>query len=434
MIDRLHELSAVDAAALIRHGEIRSVELVQSCLDRIAAREHTVGAWAWLDPDHALAQARERDAKAPRGPLHGVPVAVKDIIDTADQVTTYGSVLYVDHRPAADAVCVERLRRAGAVILGKTVTTEFALFAPGKTANPLDPARTPGGSSSGSAAAVADRMVPLALGTQTAGSVVRPASFCGIFGLKPTYGSFDVTGVKAVSASLDTLGHFARTTQDLTLLARVLADDPSRFDPLPRGAGRGPRVGFARTAQWSQAEPDTAERIEAAVEALFSGTSVQEVTLPDDFAGLVQAQTTIMLREAVGALAAERERGTEHLTDKLLDVLDAGERISDEEYEAAVRLAARCRARLPEVMADCAVLLAPAAIGEAPTGLESTGDPLFCRAWTLLGTPTVAVPGLTGPNRLPLGVQLIGLPDRDAMAIAAAEWIAPRLGGSVGAA
>lgn len=423
----LHELNAADVAALVRDGEIRSVELVQSCLDRIAAREPTVGAWAWLDPERALDQARERDRQAPRGPLHGVPVAVKDIIDTADQGTTYGSVLYADHRPAIDAVCVQRLRRAGAVVLGKTVTTEFALFAPGKTANPLDPGRTPGGSSSGSAAAVADLMVPLALGTQTAGSVVRPAAFCGIFGLKPTFGSFDVTGVKAVSASLDTLGHFARTAEDLALLAGVLADEPGRFDIGGLDVIRTPRIGFARTAQWSRAEPATRARIEAAVAGLAASTEVKEVALPDEFAGLVEAQMTIMHREAAHALAEERERASDQLSDKLLEVLDAGDQISDAQYEAAQDLARRCRQRLPEVMADRDVLLAPAVTGEAPTGLESTGDPLFCRAWTLLGAPTVAVPGLTGPSALPLGVQVIALRGRDVTALAAAGWTAQGL-------
>lgn len=215
--NRLHELSVTRAAALIAAGELDSQTLVKACLDRIAEREDAVRAWQLVDPKAALRQARERDASGPRGPLRGVPVGIKDVIDTADLTTRYGSSIYDGHR-VRDAACVARLRAAGAVILGKTVTTEFAVFNPGSTRNPLDPARTPGGSSSGSAAAVADRMVPLALGTQTAGSVVRPASFCGVFGFKPTFASVDRAGVKPLGASLDTVGWFARTGEDLALV------------------------------------------------------------------------------------------------------------------------------------------------------------------------------------------------------------------------
>jgi Asp-tRNA(Asn)/Glu-tRNA(Gln) amidotransferase A subunit family amidase len=385
--------------------------LVQACLDRIAEREPVVGAWAHLDPEAALAQARARDAEPPRSPLHGVPVGVKDIIDTADLPTEQGSSIHAGRRPDADAVCVRRLREAGGVVLGKTVTTEFATYQPAKTVNPLDPSRTPGGSSSGSAAAVADGMVPLALGSQTAGSTIRPASFCGVLGFKPTHGAVDLAGVLQLSARLDTIGLFAREPRDLALLAGAL---------LPPGSARQdpPRLAFARTAHWEQADASGRAAVERAAELL----SAEEIELPAEFAGLPAAQETVMAVDAARSLAFEREHHRDLLSEPLQTLLDTGLATSEEAYAAALSLTGRCRARLRDVMAGFDAILTPASLGEAPVGLDSTGDPLFCRAWTLLGTPAVSVPGMRGESGMPIGVQLVARPGEDHALLGVAAW------------
>lgn len=420
------ELSATSAAAAIAAGELSSTALVQACLDRIAERDGVVGAWQVLDPEAALRAARQRDATAPSGPLHGVPVAVKDLIDTADLPTRYGSDIYSGHRPAIDAACVARLRAAGAVVLGKTVTTEFAAFSPGRTANPLDPARTPGGSSSGSAAAVADRMVPIALGTQTAASIVRPASFCGVFGMKPTFGSVDRSGVKPLAPSLDTVGWFARTPEDLALVGRVLTGARGaevRAAPLPER----PRIGFVRTPQWPQADASTRERLQQAVHRLATDADVREISLPGPFDGLVEAQTMVMEREAALALDAEWREHRSQLSEQLREMLARGRALPEAVYEQAKELAADCRGRLDGLFADVDFLLAPSAVGEAPRGLDRTGDPVFARMWTLLGVPAVSVPGLVGPAGMPLGVQVLAASGGDERAVDAAAWLEPRL-------
>jgi amidase len=417
MTTALADLHAAAAADAIRAGELSSEALVQACLERIAEREPTVHAWKHVDPEAALAQARARDAEAPGGPLHGVPVGVKDLIDTAGQPTEYGSPIYADRRPGPDAECVVRLRSAGAVILGKTVTTEFALFHPGPTTNPHDPTRTPGGSSSGSAAAVADRMVPLALGTQTAASIVRPASFCGVFGLKPTYGAVPTGGVKVLSPSLDTIGPFARDAGDLAIALAVLTDHQVAVPADP------PRVAWVRTYEWDQASAETRQ----VIEALAGDLALPEVTLPDDFARLVAAQAAIMESEVAHHLGPERREHGDQLSAKLRKVLASGDQVTAGQLHAAHDVARRCRAQLPALFLDADVLLAPSVVGEAPVGIDATGDPLFCRIWTLLGTPTVAVPGLRGPAGLPLGIQVVAPPGEDALAIGAAQWLADRL-------
>jgi Asp-tRNA(Asn)/Glu-tRNA(Gln) amidotransferase A subunit family amidase len=418
MHDRLHELTATEAASAIRAGEVTSTEVVAACLDRIAEREQQVRAWAHIDGEVALAAARRRDAQEPVGPLHGVPVGVKDLIDTADAPTAYGSPIHAGHRPATDAVCVRRLRDAGAVILGKTVTTEFALFHPGPTANPCDLTRTPGGSSSGSAAAVADHMAPVALGTQTAGSIVRPASFCGIYGYKPTFGDIDTTGVRPIGPSLDTLGPLATSVEDLALTAGVMAGGvPLAVPSLP------PPVAFARTHQWDRATPATRDALTALAERL----ALPQVTLPDEFAGLADAQALIMDAEAAVALDIEHRTQPERLSDELRDLLARGRAVSRDDLREARASAERCRSALPTVFAEHPVLLVPSAIGEAPVGLGATGDPVFCRMWTLLGTPAVAVPGLTGPDGLPLGFQVVADRHRDSAALSAARWLGAQL-------
>lgn len=418
--------SAVAAAAAIRDGQLTSEQLVSDCLAVVTAHEPQLRAWAHLDVDGALAQARQRDSEAPRGPLHGVPVGIKDILDTADLPTEHGSPIHAGRRPSRDATAVARLREAGAVVLGKTVTTEFALFHPGSTTNPHDPARTPGGSSSGSAAAVAAGTVPLAVGTQTAGSVVRPASFCGVVGGKPTVGAVPTDGVKPCAPTLDTVGAFARDVEDVALALGVMAGDVERFRPA-RLADR-PRIGFCRTPQWDQLEPTTRARLQDAAEVLAGHADVVEVTLPPAFAGLVEAQMTIMGVEARSALAWERTTHPELLSEQLRDYLeDAGER--EDDYQAALDLAERCRAQLPGVLGDPGIVLAPSVLGEAPP-IETTGDPLLCRMWTLLGTPTVAVPGLHGPQGLPLGVQVLAAPGHDDLALAGAAFVIDVLAGA----
>lgn len=410
--------SVVELAGLLRAGELGAAELTKACLDAIDAREGELHAWAHLDPEVALTRARELDQlpAGERGPLHGIPVGVKDIIDTADLPTEYGSPIYADHRPGADAEVVARLRAAGAVILGKTVTTEFALFHPGPTTNPHDSSRTPGGSSSGSAAAVGAGTVPLALGTQTAGSVVRPASFCGVVGVKPTFGAIPTRGVKPASPALDTVGIFTRDVagaEHVLGVLGVLAGTPSAT-----GTPDRLRVGVARTPEWDLLPADTFTRIERAIDAL----RVHEIELPAPFVGLVEAQTCVMNVEVTHALADERTYHYEQLSPALRERLAVGDRATWA-YDAARAHVERCRGLLSILFASVDVLVAPSVLGEAPPLEEGTGDPVLCRAWTAIGTPAVSVPGLTGPAGLPLGIQVIAPPGRDVLALAGAQQI-----------
>jgi amidase len=423
-----NELTVVEAAARIAAGTLTAEALTRACLDRIGEREDAVGAWHFLDRDLALAQARALDGSPRRGPLHGIPVGVKDIIDTADMPTAYGSTLYAGHRPPWDASCVALARRAGAVILGKTVTTVFAYFDPGKTANPRNTDHTPGGSSSGSAAAVADDMVPLAFGTQTAGSVIRPASYCGIVGYKPTYGLLDRTGIKPLAPSLDTLGVMARAVGDAALFVAVLSGRTG-LRPSPPPAAP-PRIGLCRTHQWPQAEDEARAALEEAASRLSdAGADIREIELPEAFAGLADAHHMIMAHEASQAFAHERLRHESELTEKLRELLDAGSAISPEAYDTARTVAAGCRARLETVFGDRDALLCPSTPGEAPRGHASTGRPVFNSVWTLLGVPCITLPGFSGPRGLPVGVQLVGRVWDDARLLAAAAWAEPRIGG-----
>jgi Asp-tRNA(Asn)/Glu-tRNA(Gln) amidotransferase A subunit family amidase len=419
----LHELTGVEAAQAIVAGTITSEALVSACLERITAREESVRAWEYLDPEAALAQARARDRSSTRGPLHGVPVGIKDLIDTSDMPTSYGSPIYAGYQPAWDAASVALLRVAGAVILGKTVTTEFAMFTPGKTANPHNVAHTPGGSSSGSAAAVADMMVPLALGTQTAGSIIRPASFCGVVGYKPTHGQFSVAGIKALSQTLDTLGGFARSVADFALLRAVLVGGPVQLPELERA----PRIGLCRTPQWSLASTDTREVLEIAGQQLgAAGAEVRQVTLPPAFENLVAAQETIQIFEGARCCAYELTVHRDRLSAKLLELLAPAEGLTYAAYAEALTLAATCRRQLDAIFTDHDALLVPSAPGEAPAGLEATGDPIFNRMWTLLHTPAVTLPSHTGSHGLPVGVQVIGPLGMDDRLLAIAAWMHTR--------
>jgi Asp-tRNA(Asn)/Glu-tRNA(Gln) amidotransferase A subunit family amidase len=403
----LRTLTAREAAEQIAGRRITAEALAEAYLDHIAAREPTIGAWEYFDREQALATARQRDREAPRGPLHGIPIAVKDLIDTADMPTAYGSPIYRGHRPSADASCVALARAAGAVVLGKTVTTEFATFTPGKTANPHNPAYTPGGSSSGSAAAVADGMAPFAFGTQTAGSVIRPGAYCGCIAYKPSFGLINRTGAKPLSDSLDTVGVFARTVADAAFFAGVLSGRRAlrQLAAPPQAL----RFGLYRTPAWDQAEPATAAALDAARTALErAGAVVTELPIAPEHRGLTEAQDTIMWFETVRALAYERIEHSAELSPRLGQLIDAGMAIGAEVYERALACAAEGRARLDAFFGTCDAILAPAAPGEAPAGLGNTGNPVFNRMWTLLGVPCVSLPARWAENGLPTGVQLVG--------------------------
>ncbi len=414
-----NELGALDAARRICRRELSAEALVRACLARIEEREAVVGAWTHLDADAALAQARALDAGPVRGPLHGLPLGVKDLIDTADMPTAYGSPIYAGHRPAWDAACVASARAAGAVVLGKTVTTEFATYHPGKTANPHNPAHTPGGSSSGSAAAVADFMVPLACGTQTAGSVIRPAAFCGVVGFKPSFGLISRAGVKSLAESLDTIGVFARDVADAALFAGVLAGR----DLLPPATPRPPRVGLCRTDEWEQAAPEAKGAFETAATRLAAaGAKVSDIDLPAEFSGLVAAQTEIMAYEAAQALAYETHAHNEQLSTRLRALIAQGVALAPARHDENRLLARRCRQLLADAFRDVDILMAPSAPGEAPAGLAATGNPVFNRIWTLLGTPCVHLPFAQGLCGLPVGVQAVGPRGGDRATLAAAAW------------
>ncbi len=426
-----NEWTATRALDRLADGTCTVGALVEACLARIEAREPVVGAWEHIDPEKVWARVRILKEGSQGGPLRGIPVGIKDLFDTADLPTGYGSPIYRGHRPAWDASCVALLRSAGAVVLGKTVTTEFAVYHPGKTANPHDPAHTPGGSSSGSAAAVADGMVPLALGSQTAGSVIRPASFCGVVGYKPTFGWVARAGAKPLSDSLDTVGWFSRSVADAALLASVLCGRPALAGPvLPDGP---PRIGTCRTHEWPLAGPATVAALGEASERLAeSGAARDLVELPDTFRGLAEAQAVIMAYEAARSLAFEHRCHGEQLSPKLREIVDAGNACPPERYDDAQAQARACRASLDGVFGPRDALLVPSAPGEAPRGLSCTGDPVFNRIWTLLGVPCVNLPGLSGPLGLPVGVQLVGRPGQDERLLAAARWAEVRLGSGAG--
>jgi Asp-tRNA(Asn)/Glu-tRNA(Gln) amidotransferase A subunit family amidase len=430
-------LSAAEQAAAAARGEVSALALTEACLQRIAERDEQVQAWAFLDPDHARAQAKGLDERRkrglPLGPLHGVPVGIKDIIDTRDMPTEHGTVLHAGRRPRTDAWLVARLRAAGAVILGKTVTTELAVFSPNATRNPHDLARTPGGSSSGSAAAVADGMVPLAVGTQTNGSVIRPASFCGVYGFKPTFGRIPRTGVLRQSPPLDTIGVFAASIEDAALLADVLfGNDPADPATLPEAMPAlrrvalaeppvTPSLGFVRTPVWDQAEATTREAFAELQEAL--GARIEMVPLPPLFDDVIELHRTIMEADLARSFADEVARGRDRLSDILIGMIERGQRVLAVDYNRAVDRRAALNAALAPLFERYDALLTPATLGEAPLGLESTGSPVFCTAWTLTGTPAVTLPLLQGPAGLPLGAQLVGRRGDDARLLRTARWL-----------
>jgi len=418
-----NELDAVDALTAIAAGRLSAEGLAEACLARIAARDSVVRAFEHVDHDRALAEARARDRSMHGGPLHGLPFGVKDIIDTHDMPTSYGSRIHAAHQPSADAACVALAREAGAVMLGKTVTTEFALRHPGATANPHNAAHTPGGSSSGSAAAVADFMVPVAFGTQTGGSIIRPASYCGVFGYKPSYNTINPTGVKPLAGSFDTVGVFARSVDDCALVVDVLSGEArgvARVD-----AQRPSRVGLWRTPVWRDADSDTVRALENAAERLANnGTVVDELVLPEEFESFLDAQSDVLRFEAARVFAFERTRRADSLSPSSRAELANGAAMPRTRYLEAQALMKRCRALFAAAIAAFDLVLSPSAPGEAPAGLDDTGEAMFNRWQSGLRVPCLNVPGFTGAHGLPVGIQLTGAFDDDRRLLRFAKWIA----------
>jgi amidase len=425
MLDIPTTLTATQGLKAIASGRMTAVDLLETYIGQIAAREAAVMAFAALDVDGARAQARLVDAqpKAARGPLAGIPVGFKDIIDTAGLATEYNSPIYAGHVPRTDASVVALSRAAGAAILGKTVTCEFANRAPGPTTNPHDPARTPGGSSSGSAAAVAAGMVPLALGTQTSGSVIRPASYCGVHGFKGSWGEISYAGTKLTSRSLDTIGIYARSLADIALYRAVLTMTPPTA--ITVGNVAAPRIALCPGPFADQADPAALAMLDSVATALSSaGASVVFHALPRHFAGLNEAVRWISAWEGARSLAWEKIFHRDQISPELGDGrIRDGEACSPEWYATCVRLGERCRVEFEAVFDDFDVLLTLAAPGEAPMGLAETGSAVFNTMWTLLHVPCVTIPGHTGPNGMPIGFQLIGRRHSDRRLLEVASWV-----------
>jgi Asp-tRNA(Asn)/Glu-tRNA(Gln) amidotransferase A subunit family amidase len=419
----LHKLSATQAAALIASKEISSTELTQACLARIRERNPDVRAWRHIDDDLALRQAAAADKAAARTPLHGIPFGVKDVIDTQDLPTEYGSRVHLGRRPKADAVCVARMRAAGAVLLGKLVTTEYAFYTPNETRHPLNLAHTPGGSSSGTAASVADMQVPIALGSQTAGSLIRPAAFCGVLGLKPTHGLVDVAGMLPLQPFFDTVGYMARSVDDLRAFLGV-ASGTSQLAEWPRG--RTPRIGLCRTHHWDRAEPESRYVLEQTARQLAAqGVDIAEFELPPAYADLPETHRIVSWKGVAQSLDADYRAAKAKMSPRLASIIETGTAIGDEVYAGQLKFAKACRQGINDLLGDLDAVICPSAPGEAPAGF-GTGDPIFQVTWTLLGVPVVNLPVATGPNRLPLGVQLIGKRHADANLLALADYIMRR--------
>ncbi len=419
-----YELSITAASAAFTAGELTPEALLESCLDRISEREAAVGAFVRYDTEAAIDAARRIGEAHGTGPLYGIPVGIKDIINTADMPTECNSPIYKGHRPAQDAVCVSRLRKAGAIILGKTVTTEFASSFPGKTRHPRDSSRTPGGSSSGSAAAVGDFMLPLALGTQTGGSVIRPSAFNGVVGYKPAWGLYDTTGVKPLAPGLDTIGFMVRSLDDVPVVSGVLAD---RAPSVPVSVEK-PKIAFVRTADWESADPETQSLLEETAARLGkAGAVVRDVVLPEAFGRVGPCQRIIMAKEASQAFQHEWAHHRDALSDGFRSMIERGLETSTAEAADTIATVERCRAQLPELFAAGEIILTPSAVGEAPIGLHSTGDSVFNRTWTALHVPCLTVPVTDGPHGMPLGVQFVGPHGDESTLLGTARWAAQAL-------
>jgi Asp-tRNA(Asn)/Glu-tRNA(Gln) amidotransferase A subunit family amidase len=416
-----NRLSAAEAIAKLQRGDLTAEALMRSGLDRAAERAD-VHAWTWLDAEDAIAQARAADRAGRPGILAGLPVAIKDIIDTVDMPTGYGSPIYAGNRPFADAACVALLRMAGATIMGKSVTTELANRFAGATVNPHHPSHTPGGSSSGSAAAVADFHVPAALGTQTAGSVIRPAAYCGVVGYKPSFGEFPRTGIKLQCPSLDTLGIICRRVADIAPLRAALLATTLR--PIESSTA-SPRIAVCHTPAWDKADADTQALLErTAAKLAAAGARISKIEFKSPFAGVLEHHRRIVIFEAARNYAYEYEQHNEHLSEAIRDnVLTPGRELPLAAYIEALETAEAFRRHVDDIFRDVDLILAPSAPGEAPAGLQSTGDPVFNGLWTLAWVPCITVPAGKGTQGLPLGVQLIGQRFCDEALLGAATWV-----------
>ena len=414
-------LSALDLARRVEAGELSPAAVVDLCADAIVAQEADIGAFACLDIERARGFAKQASAYLAGAPLRGLPVGVKDIFDTSDFPTEYGTPLYAGWQPKADAAAVAMLRRAGGVLPGKTVTTELAYLQPGKTRNPHNRQHTPGGSSSGSAAAIAAGMLPMSIGSQTGGSVIRPAAFCGIAGFKPSYKLIPTVGMKAFAWSLDTAGVFAASVADVAFATAALTGRDLRVD---RSAPSAPRIALARTQIWEQANAPMRDAVEQAARAAeAAGARVSDLTLPPICEEAWKAHPIVQDYEAFRALAFEYDRHREKIGDVLRKLLDAAASITPQAYDDARRTARRARRALGDLMIDFDAILTPSAPGAAPHGLGSTGTAIFNRLWTLMGTPCVNVAGLNDPAELPLGVQIVGRFGGDRAALEAALFV-----------
>ncbi len=434
----LYTLTAVEAAKKIAEGEVSSKELVEACINRIEEREETICAWIHFDPDYARKQAEAADAARSRGagigPLHGVPVAIKDILDTSDMPTENGTPIHEGRQPTEDSAVVAQLREAGAVIMGKTVTTEVAFFHPGKTRNPYNPDHTPGGSSSGSAAAVADLMVPIAIGTQTAGSVIRPASFCGVYGYKPTYGLVSRRGVLSQSPPLDTIGPFARSVEDLAFVTDCMSayDGQDRaswprsrthlYDLTIKEPPVSPTFAFVKSPYWEHADAVTHEAFKET--AMFLGNACDEVELPEVFDNAKKWQQIIQIADVAKSFGPLLDEAPDKISKRLRDAIDEGRAISAIDYNRARDYQEVLNAGLDQIFERYDAILTPAAPGAAPKGIDATGDPIFNILWTFTGVPVVSLPLLQTEEGMPMGVQLAGPRRDDGRLLRTARWLA----------
>lgn len=422
-----NRLSASAALTRLAHGELTSEALVQSCISRIAHREPSLHAWEYIDTVRALEQARHIDRSGPVGRLAGIPVGVKDIIDTVAMPTTYGSTLFTGHLPSTDAACVQRLHENGAIIVGKTVSTEFAYLSPSRTANPLNAARTPGGSSSGSAAAVADWMVPVALGTQTAGSTIRPASFCGIVGYKPTFDTINTQGIRPLAPSLDTVGLFGRCVDDVALIAASLARDAS-FTHRLSSDDLQPRYSFVGLSSLRQLYPDTFNVCERVMKIMrSSGIRFDSIDLDRFFCELAQLHQVILAYEAAKSYSELVLTKPGQIGPEIVALVKRGQATAKASYDEARARSEECRKIFDQLLDPRHILLAPAAPGEAPLRATGTGVPVFNSPWTLLHVPCLTVPAMTGPTGLPIGIQLIARRHADGELLAAARDLSEAL-------
>ncbi len=407
MTGDLSRLTASELAPRLASGDVRAADVVLAFLARVDASENNVHAWAHIDPDAIMAQAASLDARfavsGPVGPLHGIPVGLKDVIDTADMPTENGTPADAGRRPETDAALVTALRSAGALVMGKTVTAELAHRAPGPTSNPLDPTRTPGGSSSGSAAAVAAEMTPLAVGTQTGGSIVRPAAFCGVVGYKPTVGLIPTTGVFCRSHTLDTMGVFARSVEDAAMLSDCLAGGAG-LSPLNEKMGIA--LAFAHPAGWERCDDD----MKAAFEELQVrlGSRAESVALAACFDDAADAHRIVSLVELSKYAASYAEKCADEISEGMLQDIEMGAGFSAVAYLRALDVVGVLNDALEPIFSKYDAIVTPSALGQAPVGLANTGEAIFCSLWTLCGTPTISLPMLSGVDGMPLGVQLIG--------------------------